>query len=210
VDFDRTLVAEAAAGSREAFDELVTRHQRRVYNLVRALCGDDPDADDLVQDIFVRTYRGIRRFRGDSAFRSWLYRIAVNVIQSHLARRRTNANFVHEDVDVESLVEQIPASEHLEEDIVLRQAIDAALASLPDDLRVVVVLRDIQGLSYEEIAAAARIPLGTVDSRLFRARRRLRPLLRAVWASTGELAESRHTSGRSRIAPVLVQNESKS
>jgi len=86
-DPDRALVAEAAAGGREAFDELVGRHQARIFNLARALVGDDGEADDLTQETFIRVWRALGRFRGDSAFRTWLYRVAINVIRSHLAAR---------------------------------------------------------------------------------------------------------------------------
>jgi len=183
VDSDPVLVALAAAGSREAFDDLVRRYRRRVHSLVRALIGADNDAEDLVQDIFVRAYRAIGSFRGESAFRSWLYRIAVNVVHTHLDRRRArNAAFVASAHDFES-IDDLPAVGDLEESLVLRQAIDRALADLPDDLRVLVVLRDVQGLKYDEIARIVKTPRGTVESRLFRARQRLRPLLESLMVS---------------------------
>jgi RNA polymerase sigma-70 factor (ECF subfamily) len=181
VDPDRLLVTQAAAGSREAFDELVRRYRRRMYTLVRALTGGDSEAEDLVQDIFVRAFRAIGGFRGDSAFRSWLYRIAVNVVHSYLNRRRARevAFGIAEDA---TAVDNVANTDDLERTVLRRQVIDRALATLPEDLRVLVVLRDVQGLKYEEIAKIVKRPRGTVESRLFRARQRLRPMLQPLMA----------------------------
>jgi RNA polymerase sigma-70 factor (ECF subfamily) len=175
VDPDRTIVSQAAAGSREAFDELVRRYRRPVYNLVRALTAGDADAEDLVQDVFVRAFRAIVTFRGDSAFKSWLYRIAINVVHTHLQRRRTRDAFG--GVRGQDALGDVPDGDNLEEAVLRRQAIDRALASLPEHLRVLVVLRDVHGLKYDEIAKIVKSPRGTVESRLFRARQQLRPLL---------------------------------
>jgi RNA polymerase sigma-70 factor (ECF subfamily) len=184
VDPDQNLVARAAAGSREAFDEIVRRYRRRVYSLVRALTGRDNEAEDLVQDVFVRAFRAIAGFRGDSAFRSWLYRIALNVVHTHLDKRRVRDGAMVTSVHASGRsVEDVAASDDLEKDVARRQAIDRALADLPDDLRVLVVLRDVQGLKYDEIAKIVKTPRGTVESRLFRARQRLRPALE-MFAST--------------------------
>jgi RNA polymerase sigma-70 factor, ECF subfamily len=182
LDPDRILVTQAAAGCRESFDELVRRYRRRVYNLVRALTAGDSEAEDLVQDIFVRAYRAIGRFRGDSAFRSWLYRIAINVVHTHLDRRRTrDGTLASQSRDVEK-IDDVAAGDDVEQTLLRRQVIDRALASLPEDLRVLVVLRDVHGLKYDEIAKVVKTPRGTVESRLFRARQRLRPLLEPLIA----------------------------
>jgi RNA polymerase sigma-70 factor, ECF subfamily len=179
VDPDRTFVTQAAAGSREAFDELVRRHRRSVYNLVRALTAGDGDAEDLVQDVFIRAFRAIEGFRGDSSFRSWLYRIAVNVAHTHRSRRLSReTTFTIAPGDTASV--DVPHVDDLEEAMLRRQAIDRALASLPEELRVLVVLRDVHGLKYDEIAKIVKSPRGTVESRLFRARQRLRPMLEAL------------------------------
>ena len=177
MDSDRTVVTQAAAGSREAFDELARRYRRPLYNFVRALTGGDADAEDLVQDVFVRAFRAIQGFRGESTFKSWLYRIAVNVVSTHAARRRARewAGAIG-PADV-AAAEGVAVSDNLEEAVLRRQLIDRALASLPEDLRVLVVLRDVEGLKYDEIVNIVKCPRGTVESRLFRARRRLRPLL---------------------------------
>jgi RNA polymerase sigma-70 factor, ECF subfamily len=174
-------VTQAAAGSREAFDELVRRYRRPVYNLVRALTGGDGDAEDLVQDVFVRAFRAIDGFRGDSAFKSWLYRIAVNVAHTHVQRRRTRE--VHSGARmVDAPLGDVPDGDDLEAAVLRRQAIEHALASLPEELRVLVVLRDVHGLKYDEIAKIVKTPRGTVESRLFRARQQLRPMLEPLVA----------------------------
>lgn len=183
MDPDPILVARAASGSREAFDELVRRYRRRVYGLVRALTGGDNEAEDLVQDIFVRAYRAIGGFRGDSAFRSWLYRIAVNVVHTHLERRRVRDLALVPASREFGSIDELPAGDDLEVLLLRRQAIDRALADLPEDLRVLIVLRDVHGLKYDEIAKIVKRPRGTVESRLFRARQRLRPVLGALMES---------------------------
>jgi len=180
-DQDRRLVQAAAAGEREAFDALVRRHQTRTYNFVRTLVNDAADAEDLTQEIFVRAFRAIGRFRGDSSFRTWLFRIAVNVARTHLGRRSRWRVPWRESRDrgenTSSRPFDSPSQEDLEADIVRRDAIDRALATLSPDLRHAVMLRDIEGLEYREIAKVLGIPIGTVESRIFRARQRLRPLL---------------------------------
>jgi len=171
----------AAAGERDAFDELVRRHQTRTYNFVRAMVGDAADAEDLTQEIFIRAYRAIGRFRGDSAFRTWLFRIATNAARTHLGRRgRWRALWPRPaggDDEAAAGRDDPPSGENLESDIVRRDAIDRALATLSPELRAAVTLRDVEGLEYREIARALDIPIGTVESRIFRARQRLRPLL---------------------------------
>lgn len=180
-DPDRSLVAASAAGDAEAFAALVARYQAAIVNLARALTADDGEADDLAQETFVRAYRSIGRFRGDSTFRTWLYRVAVNAIRSHLKKRARRWRWFGPSLDErdpagrESPALATPAT--LEDDVARRQLIDRALASLPADLRIAVTLRDVQGFEYGEIAAMLGIPIGTVESRIFRARQRLRPLL---------------------------------
>lgn len=174
-------MADAAAGDRDAFDALVRRHQARTYNFVRTMVRDEAEAEDLTQDVFVRVWRSIGRFRGDSAFSTWLFRIAVNVARTHLSRRSRWRLFSRPasdaSPDAPAEAEDPPSPERLEDDVVRRDAIDRALATLSPDLREAVTLRDVEGLEYREIARALDIPLGTVESRIFRARQRLRPLL---------------------------------
>jgi len=182
VDPDRALVEAAAAGNRDAFDELVRRHQAAMITLARVLTGGREDAEDVAQEVFVRAWKSLRRFRGDSTFRTWLHRIAINVVRTSQARRvklfrlfapagRESGGADHERGTGEEAMDAVLAR---------RQAIDRALAALPEDLRVAVTLRDLQGLEYAEIAAALGVPIGTVESRIFRARQRLKPLLQPL------------------------------
>lgn len=153
------------------------RYRRRVYNLVRALTGGDSEAEDLVQDVFVRAYCAIGGFRGDSAFRSWLYRIAINVVHTHVDKRRIRDAVLVTPAGDDDAMDAVTNGDDLEQTLLRRQVIDRALGTLPEELRVLVVLRDVQGLKYDEIADVVKTPRGTVESRLFRARQRLRPLL---------------------------------
>jgi RNA polymerase sigma-70 factor (ECF subfamily) len=183
-DPDRSLVALSAAGDADAFAALVARYRASIVNLARALTADDGEADDLAQETFIRAYKAIGRFRGDSTFRTWLHRVAVNVVQSHLKKRARRWRWFGPSLDEqdaagqESSVPATPAT--LEDDAARRELIDRALASLPADMRIAVTLRDVQGFDYAEIAEMLGIPLGTVESRIFRARQRLRPLLAAL------------------------------
>lgn len=152
--------------------------------LARSLTAGSADAEDLAQDVFVRAWRSLRGFRGDSTFRTWLHQIALNVIRSHhsrLARLRRYLAARPGDAD-EALdpLETLADADDVEAGVVRRDAIDKALAALPEELRVAVVLRDVQGLEYREIAEVLGIPMGTVESRIFRGRQRLRPLLEPI------------------------------
>ena len=178
MDADRGLVDAAAAGSREAFDELVRRYQTPVLNLARVLTAGSADAEDLAQDVFVRAWRSLSGFRGDSSFRTWLYRVAINVVQSHRGRtsrlRRLFKAAPTSTDEPDDGIESAADPDDLERGVLLRDAIDKALATLPEDLRLAVTLRDVQGLDYRAIAEITGTPIGTVESRIFRARQRLK------------------------------------
>ncbi|MYN03171.1 RNA polymerase sigma factor RpoE [Pseudoduganella sp. DS3] len=182
VDPDRELVERARAGERTAFDQLVERYQRRLLRLVLRLLRDPAEAEDVVQETFLKAYRALPRFRGDAAFYTWLYRIAVNGARNAILRRRQRSGpqpIVASQAPAPPPEIGTPESMLLSKQVM--QAIDAALEALPMELRTAIVLREIEGLSYEEIAQIMECPLGTVRSRIFRAReaiaRRLRPLL---------------------------------
>ncbi len=177
-DPDQPLVIRAAAGDRDAFALLVGRYQSRVLNLALTLGVPPSDAQDVAQDVFIRVFRGLPRFRGEARFRTWLYQITVNAARSaHAAAgARELAHGIRDDE------RDAPAAEPSTEDpfarrLADRQIIDRALAALPDAWREAVVLRDIEGLSYREIADMTGTPLGTVESRIFRARQQLRAAL---------------------------------
>ncbi len=181
MDPDRGLVEAAAGGDREAFDELVRKYQGVIVSLIRSLSGGGADAEDLAQDVFVRAWRSLGGFRGDSAFRTWLHRIAINVVRSHHGRasrlRRWLQPAPAAEIDAADPIEAAADANDMESDVVRRDAIDRALAAIPAELREAVVLRDVQGLDYREIADALGVPIGTVESRIFRGRQRLRLLL---------------------------------
>ncbi len=180
MDPDRELVDRARAGNQEAFADLVRRYQVGIYNLARVSTRNDADAEDVAQEIFIRVHRGLRAFRGDSAFRTWLYRIAVNVTRTHAGRpslfgwfRRVEPG----DADGADPLDALPGPDAVEDSVAYRNAIDYALGRLSPDLRMAVTLRDIQGLDYREIAEVMDVPIGTVMSRISRGREKLRPIL---------------------------------
>ena len=183
MDPDRALVEAAAGGSREAFDELVRRHQAAMITLARVLTSGRGDAEDLAQDVFVRAWRSIGSFRGESTFRTWLHRVAINVDPDQpVAAGPADADVRRRAIATTTRRCRTPASgdEPVDATLARRQVIDRALATLPEELRVAVTLRDLQGLDYKEIAAALDVPIGTVESRIFRARQKLKPLLAAA------------------------------
>lgn len=171
---DFRLVSRFQQGDEGAFDQLVERHRRRVYSLAGRLTSP-AEAEDLAQEIFIAAYRALPGFRGDAAFSTWLYRIAVHLCSRHLRRRRLAVEELDE-LWPDDRREQDPEQMALNEE--LQRRVQAAILQLPFKLRVVVVLRDMHGLSYEEIAQVAGCPLGTVRSRLHYATQRLETLLR--------------------------------
>ena len=178
---DESVVREAISGSREAFDELVRKHRGQIYTLIRTVIGDDSDADDLTQECFVRAYVAIVRFREESSFRTWLTRIAVNVARTYLARRRRGRQPVSLEVASDGerwMSDSFVVDSDIEAAFCRRRAIVRALVQLPEECRVALTLRDVQGFEYHEIAEILNTPIGTIEARVFRARRRLRPLLR--------------------------------
>jgi RNA polymerase sigma-70 factor (ECF subfamily) len=178
VDPDCELVEQAREGSQEAFAGLVRRYQAVILNLARALTASDVDADDLAQDVFVKVYKGLEGFRGESTFRTWIYAVALNVIRGHMARRSFLDWFCRKErVEAADALDHLAAPDDFERATERRDAIDRALRRLPPDFRVAVTLRDIQGLEYKEIADVLRVPIGTVMSRIARGRARLRPML---------------------------------
>ena len=167
----------ARRGDREAFNELVRSTYRDIYSLAYRLTGNPDDASDVVQDAYVRAYRAIRRFRGDSSFSTWMYRITSNCASTHLSRRtRQRTEELSDDVPIVDLrPEQDPSLRA--EAAVLRHHVDRALRTLPERLRQVGVLRDLHDLSHSEIAAELGITTSAAKVRLHRARQRLRVVL---------------------------------
>lgn len=184
---DQELVARAQSGDKRAFDLLVLKYQQKVSNLISRYLRDPSEVMDVSQEAFIKAYRALPGFRGESAFYTWLYRIAVNTVKNHLVAqgRRPPGDDIEADVAEQMdmggrLRESATPEGHLLRDEIAN-TVQQALDDLPDDLRTAIVLREFEGMSYEEIATAMECPIGTVRSRIFRAReaidKRLRPLL---------------------------------
>lgn len=184
---DQQLVERVQKGDRRAFDLLVKKYQHRIISLVSRYVKDNEEALDVTQEAFIKAYRALPRFRGDSAFYTWIYRIAINTAKNHLVAR--GRRMAESEVDVME-AEQVDGSLSLKELATperqllrdeIKQAIFSALEDLPDDLRTAVTLREFDGLSYEEIAEVMQCPVGTVRSRIFRGReaidQRIKPLM---------------------------------
>lgn len=189
---EQRLVEAGQRGDVEAFNQLVRTYEGRVYNLCYRMLGDADAAADVTQDTFISAYRNLNRFRG-GLFRSWLFRIATNACYDALrARKRRPSVSLNATSDVEDDAPAFDIADSAEspDDFALRRELSAAIQrgieQLPEDQRIVVILSDVQGLAYEEIAEVTNTNLGTVKSRLSRARARLRDILRA-----GELLPSK-------------------
>ena len=162
-------MSAAQAGDGDALDRLLRSHYDRLYALCRRLAGDEADALDACQEALIAVARGIRRFDGRSSFATWAYRVATNACLDELRPRRRRP--------VPAPPLEVPTTANLADDAVARLDVDAALARLPAEYRAAVVLRDLAGLSYDEIAETLRVPVGTVRSRIARGRAALVPLL---------------------------------
>ena len=174
---DLSLVQRAQAGDKGAFDALVLKYQHKVVKLVARYVRDPSEAEDVAQDAFIKAYRALPRFRGDSAFYTWLYRIAINTAKNAVAARiRNPVDFDYEQGDdesgrgLEARMSDTATPEALAMTEEIRNTVNAAISALPEDLRTAIVLRELEGMSYEEIAEAMACPVGTVRSRIFRAR----------------------------------------
>ena len=184
---DAELVKRVQAGDASAFDLLVQKYQHKVINLVGRFVSDHAECQDIAQDAFIKAYRAINSFRGDSQFYTWLYRIAANTAKNYLASRARKSPTYSVDVadaehfEGESGLKEYTTPENLLLTKEIEETIFRAIENLPDDLKSAISLREIDGLSYEEIANVMDCPIGTVRSRIFRARdaidKELRPLL---------------------------------
>ena len=185
---DQRLVERVQAGDPLAFDALAAKYQRKLNRLLSRYIRDHAEVEDVVQETFLKAYRALPSFRGESAFYTWLYRIGINTAKNYLAAKGRRAPTTTE-VDADeaetfeeaSLLHDINTPERILQSKQIGQTINIAMQSLPEELRNAIMLREIEGLSYEEIAAEMGCPIGTVRSRIFRAREavaeKLRPLL---------------------------------
>lgn len=187
-EIDQLLVERVQRGDKKAFELLVSKYQRKLMRLVLRLVRDQAEAEDVVQESFIKAYRALANFRGDSAFYTWLYRIGINTAKNYLVSQGRRAP-TSTDADIEEAetfidadgLRDINTPESLLASKQIAETVNAAMMSLSEELRNAITLREIEGLSYDEIAEVMLCPIGTVRSRIFRAREaiaeKLRPLL---------------------------------
>ena len=187
-DVDQLLVERVQRGDKRAFEILVVKYQRKINRLVSRLVRDAAEIEDVTQEAFIKAYRALPQFRGDSAFYTWLYRIAINTAKNYLAsqgrRAPTTTDNVPEEAETFEAADQLRDINTPESLLMSKQVGETgnrAMEALPEELRMAIQLREIEGMSYEDIALAMECPIGTVRSRIFRAREsiaaELRPLL---------------------------------
>jgi len=173
---DKELVKRVQKGEKGAFDLLVLKYEHKIVNLVMRYVRDPEQALDITQEAFIKAYRALPRFRGDSAFYTWLYRIAVNTAKNYLAAQRRRPMDIELDLQdpeqygLHAKLKESDTPEGLALSQELQETLERAIAALPDDLRQAIILRELDGMSYEEIAQTMECPVGTVRSRIFRAR----------------------------------------
>ena len=173
---DKKLVKRVQKGDKGAFDLLVLKYQHKIVNLVMRYVRDPELALDITQEAFIKAYRALPRFRGDSAFYTWMYRIAVNTAKNHLAAQRRRPMDVELDLqdpeqyDLHAKLKETDTPEGVTLSNELKETVERAIGALPEDLRTAIILRELEGMSYEEIAQTMECPVGTVRSRIFRAR----------------------------------------
>ncbi|MBS0367272.1 MAG: RNA polymerase sigma factor RpoE [Proteobacteria bacterium] len=184
---DLSLVRRVQRGDKGAFDVLVLKYQHKLVKLVMRYVRNPAEAEDIAQEAFIKAYRALPQFRGDSAFYTWLYRIAINTAKNAVVSRDRSPidyDLDRNGEDSHELQGRMKDSETPEGLVLtdeIRQTVNAAIESLPEDLRTAIVLRELEGLSYEEIAATMDCPVGTVRSRIFRAREAIDQRLREVF-----------------------------
>jgi RNA polymerase sigma-70 factor (ECF subfamily) len=187
-EVDAELVLRVQRGDKKAFELLMLKYQRKILRLLSRFVRDPGEVEDVAQEAFIKAYRALPQFRGESAFYTWLYRIAINTAKNHLvaSNRRPSSPSEYENEDGETFDEtdnlsDINTPESMMASREIAETVNMAIEALPEELRTAIVLREIEGMSYEDIAQSMNCPIGTVRSRIFRAREaialRLRPLL---------------------------------
>lgn len=175
-ELDKELVLRVQQGDKSAYDLLVIKYQHRIIQLVNRYVKDPSEAQDVAQEAFIKAYRALGNFRGDSAFYTWLYRIAINTAKNYLVSRSRRYSDYQIDIQDAEQVENAPqlkameTPEHLLLNDEIVTVIKAAIEKLPEEMKIAIMLREFEGMSYEEIAQTMECPVGTVRSRIFRAR----------------------------------------
>ena len=192
-DVDAELVARVQAGDKQAFDLLVLKYQRKIMRLLSRMIRDQAEVEDVAQEAFIKAYRALPQFRGDSAFYTWLYRIAINTARNWLSsnsrRPSTPSSYENEDGETFDEMDNLTDTTTPESELASRQiaqTVNKAIEDLPEDLRTAIVLREIEGMSYEDIAQSMNCPIGTVRSRIFRAREAIATKLRPMMTNSGD------------------------
>ncbi len=192
-DVDAELVARVKAGDKKAFDLLVLKYQRKIMRLLSRMIRDQAEVEDVAQEAFIKAYRALPQFRGDSAFYTWLYRIAINTARNWLSsnsrRPSTPSSYENEDGETFDEMDNLTDNTTPESELASRQiaqTVNKAIEDLPEDLRTAIVLREIEGMSYEDIAQSMNCPIGTVRSRIFRAREAIATKLRPMMTTSGD------------------------
>jgi len=186
-ELDKELVQRVQQGDKSAYDLLVIKYQHKIVQLVNRFVKDPSEAQDVAQEAFIKAYRALGNFRGDSAFYTWLYRIAINTAKNYLVSRSRRYSDYEIDVQDAEQIENAPQLKGMDtpDNVLMNEqiveVIKSAIEKLPDEMRTAIMLREFEGMSYEEIALAMDCPVGTVRSRIFRAReaidKKLTPLL---------------------------------
>ena len=192
-DVDAELVARVKAGDKKAFDLLVLKYQRKIMRLLSRMIRDQAEVEDVAQEAFIKAYRALPQFRGDSAFYTWLYRIAINTARNWLSsnsrRPSTPSSYENEDGETFDEMDNLTDNTTPESELASRQiaqTVNQAIEDLPEDLRTAIVLREIEGMSYEDSAQSMNCPIGTVRSRIFRAREAIATKLRPMMTNSGD------------------------
>ncbi len=187
-EIDQQLVERAQRGDKRAFDLLVVKYQRKLARLLSQFIRDSAEVEDVTQETFIKAYRSLSSFRGDSAFYTWLYRIGINAAKNFLVAQKRRASTITNEFDIEvaenfeegSQLRELNTPENELMSKQIAQTVHQALQALPEELRSAITLREIEGLSYEEIASIMSCPTGTVRSRIFRAREAIADKLQSV------------------------------
>ncbi len=189
-DLDAELVKRVQAGDKKAFDILVIKYQNKIFSIISRFISDHAEVNDVAQDAFIKAYKALPNFRGESAFYTWIYRIAINTAKNYLtARGRRPPSSDIDSQEAETYTIGGSLQEHASPETLLmrdqlKKVIFDTIDSLPEDLKTAITLREIEGMSYEEIAESMDCPVGTVRSRIFRAREtideRIKPLINKV------------------------------
>jgi len=192
-DVDAELVTRVQAGDKQAFDLLVIKYQRKIMRLLSRMIRDPAEIEDVAQEAFIKAYRALPQFRGESAFYTWLYRIAINTARNWLASNKrapsTPSAFENEEGETFNESDVLTDGSNPESEMASRQiaeTVNKAINDLPEELRNAIVMREIDGMSYEDIAQSMNCPIGTVRSRIFRAREAIATRLRPLLGDTGD------------------------